>query len=284
MTLIVTLLTTSLLTVSLGLLFSLGARWRRGYQNRWRPPWIGKDEKPALALRLPFGGRWVAANTPGHKVPSHGTHFLAQTYALDFVAVDEDWNTEVRKDWKRHIWLEPPNNFIAFGQPVRAPADACVVASHDRSRDHSAMRSLPARVLSLVLQIRFWWGGLKSLTGNYVVLSLGTNAFALIAHLRQGSLRVRPGDLVKVNEIIAECGNSGNSTQPHIHFQVMDSSNPYKAYGLAVAFQQYERWTSEGGWTAVRQGTPDEGQLIRQCIQNTNHQVDHDGSNLQPCG
>ncbi len=58
--------------------------------------------------------------------------------------------------------------------------------------------------------------------GNHVVLDLGDEVYAALAHLRRGSVRVRPGDRVAAGQQLAACGNSGNSTEPHLHFQLMD--------------------------------------------------------------
>lgn len=60
----------------------------------------------------------------------------------------------------------------------------------------------------------------------------------LLAHLRRGSVCVRPGDTVNAGQQIGECGNSGNSTQPHVHVQVIDSLRFDEATrGVPVAFR-----------------------------------------------
>ena len=74
--------------------------------------------------------------------------------------------------------------------------------------------------------------------GNHVVLDLGGGVYAALAHLRRGSLRVRPGDRVAPGQQLAECGNSGNSTEPHLHFQLMDHPSVLLAAGLPLRFGQ----------------------------------------------
>jgi murein DD-endopeptidase MepM/ murein hydrolase activator NlpD len=71
-----------------------------------------------------------------------------------------------------------------------------------------------------------------------VVLDLGGGVYAALAHLRRGSLRVRPGDRVAAGQQLAECGNSGNSTEPHLHFQLMDHPSVLLAAGLPLRFDQ----------------------------------------------
>jgi murein DD-endopeptidase MepM/ murein hydrolase activator NlpD len=68
------------------------------------------------------------------------------------------------------------------------------------------------------------------------VLDLGDGAYAAVAHLRQGSVLVRPGQRVSAGAELAECGNSGNSTEPHVHFQLMDHPRPAFAAGLPFRF------------------------------------------------
>ena len=107
-----------------------------------------------------------------------------------------------------------PEDFPAFGRPVLAPADGLVVRVHGRERDHRSRSSWPS------LLYLFAEGSLRELTGpgrvlgNHVVLDLGDGVYAVLAHLRRGSLRVTKGQRVAAGEQVAECGNSGNSTEP----------------------------------------------------------------------
>lgn len=62
--------------------------------------------------------------------------------------------------------------------------------------------------------------------------------FVLLAHLRRGTMRVAPGESVSPGQQLGECGNSGNSTQPHVHVQVTDSTDWPHARGLPMAFRR----------------------------------------------
>ncbi|MFI5748866.1 M23 family metallopeptidase [Streptomyces sp. NPDC051644] len=68
--------------------------------------------------------------------------------------------------------------------------------------------------------------------GNYILLDLGNGVYAGCAHLRRGSLQVSVGKRVTAGQEIAECGNSGNSSEPHLHFQLMDGPDVMTAHGL----------------------------------------------------
>jgi len=76
------------------------------------------------------------------------------------------------------------------------------------------------------------------IAGNHVVLALGDGGpVVLLAHLRRGSIRVAVGDPVRAGDVLAQCGNSGNSTQPHLHLQVSSSTRWEQARGLPMAFR-----------------------------------------------
>ncbi|MGI5169287.1 M23 family metallopeptidase [Spirillospora sp. CA-253888] len=190
-----------------------------------------------VALRSPVQGRWVAVNSPADKVPSHGTHELGQTYAIDLVHAPDP-----AREWKPlTAWppASPPAAFPAFGRPVLAPADGTVVAVGRRQRDHWSRNSWPGLVYLLVEGMVF--RSLLSLLtlsagrfvlGNHVVLDLGGGVHAVFAHLRRGSVRVRPGDRVRAGDVLGEVGNSGNSSEPHLHFHLMDGPRPLWAKGV----------------------------------------------------
>jgi murein DD-endopeptidase MepM/ murein hydrolase activator NlpD len=115
-----------------------------------------------------------------------------------------------------------------------------VVRAHDAERDHRSRGSVPA-MLYLVAEgmVRELLGPGRIL-GNHVVLDLGDGVYAALAHLRRGSVRVRPGDRVAAGQQLAECGNSGNSSEPHLHFQLMDHPSVLLAAGLPLRFARYQ--------------------------------------------
>jgi hypothetical protein len=98
-----------------------------------------------------------------------------------------------------------------------------------------------------------------AIAGNHVVLALGSDGpFVLLAHLRRGSVRVHPGESLRSGDQLGECGNSGNSTEPHVHVQVTDSTHWPTARGLPLAFRR-----SEDGPDAAQRGwIPAESEIV----------------------
>jgi murein DD-endopeptidase MepM/ murein hydrolase activator NlpD len=170
-------------------------------------------------------------------VPSHGLHAYGQTYAIDLVHEPLD---RPRPQFGTGPAFRPPEDFPAFGQPVLAPAAGVVVRAHGRERDHRSRTTWPS-LLYLVAE-----GSLRELAGpgrvlgNHLVLDLGGGVHAVLAHLRRGSLRVRRGDRVAAGQQLAECGNSGNSSEPHLHFQLMDHPSVLFAAGLPFRLARFE--------------------------------------------
>ncbi|MBO4162028.1 M23 family metallopeptidase [Micromonospora antibiotica] len=216
-----------------------------------------------VVLALPFRGTWLVRNSPARRVPSHGTDLFATTYAIDFVAVRGRRTATVR-DWRTLLATEPPQQFLAFGRPILAPAAGRVVAVHDGEVDHEARRSpttLLAYALTQAARVR---RGAGAVAGNHVIVELaGGRGYVLLAHLRAGSVRVAVGDPVDVGQELADCGNSGNSTQPHLHLQVMDAADPYAARGLPMAFRHYRSWRRPGDPPVeVDRGVPGEAAVV----------------------
>ncbi|MDT0275404.1 M23 family metallopeptidase [Blastococcus goldschmidtiae] len=215
----------------------------------------------AVSLALPFRGTWLVRNSPARR--RDGTELFATTYAIDFVAV-EGRRTAATRSWRTLLGTEPPELFVAFGQPVLAPAAGTVVSVLDGEADHEARRSQLALVPYALTQAGRIRGGPAAIAGNHVVLELADGGgFVLLAHLRRGSVTVAPGRRVAEGEQLGACGNSGNSTQPHVHLQVMDDADASRASGLPVEFRSYRVRPRSGGQPVeVARGVPGESEVV----------------------
>lgn len=215
-------------------LVRIGAGLVRRARNGGSEPATRDD---AVTVATPVRGRWKAHNSPADKVPSHGTHFLAQTYAIDIVRVPEDTGSPAFGFWPVFRRNE---DFPAYGSPILAPAAGTVVTAVDWRRDHRARNSwLALLYFFLVEGIARGVGPKSNIVGNHVTVKLDGDrpVYALFAHLKRGSVSVRPGDRVAAGQQLAECGNTGNSTEPHLHFQLMDAADPNAAKGVPFAWE-----------------------------------------------
>lgn len=197
---------------------------------------LKRTARAPVETEPPVTGRWTAHNSPADKVPSHGLHGYGQTYAVDIlVAPEPDTRPPFAKLWPL---ARGNGHYPAFGAPVLAVADATVVRVLDRRRDHLTRTSFPALAWMMLVE-----GSVREATGpswifgNHVILDLGEGTYAAYGHLKQGSVTVAVGDTVRAGRRIADCGNTGNSTEPHLHFQLMDGPDLDTARGIPFTWR-----------------------------------------------
>lgn len=188
---------------------------------------VGRD----LAVISPplRGDNWLAGNGPsntsGHRralIPIDGHAAIAQRFAIDWVRLNPDGNTYTgdRLDNK---------NYRAYGSEALAVADGTVVATKDGIPQNVPGENSRAVPITL-----------ETVGGNHVILDIGHGRFAFYAHLQPGSLKVKVGDHVKRGQVLGLVGNSGNSTEPHLHFHIGNSNSPLGSEGLPYVFASFE--------------------------------------------
>ena len=107
---------------------------------------------------------------------------------------------------------------------------------------------------------------LDTVAGNHVIEKIGENAYATFAHLQPGSLRVKLGEHIHQGEEIGLLGNSGNSTAPHLHFQLCDANSVLACEGLPYALSTFDvegRWKPEGAMVHHELELPTEGEVVK---------------------
>ncbi|MGQ9369242.1 M23 family metallopeptidase [Azospirillum sp. ST 5-10] len=179
------------------------------------PP--GPAPATALALPLPrppqgswftvWGGRSVARNY----------HIVApdQRYAYDFVVARDGRTFEGPAD--------RPESYFCWGLPVLAPAAGEVVAVVDGIPDNVPVGAMNPR----------------QPPGNHVIVRHRPGEYSLIAHLRAGSVAVRAGQQVAAGAPVGACGNSGNSSEPHVHYHLQSTGTfGGDAQGLPAVFEE----------------------------------------------
>ena len=194
------------------------------------------DERPsAVAFRLPLDGPVTVAWGGASAAVNYHVYLPDQRWAYDLV-VTRDGRT-ARTDG---VAVE---DYHAYGLPVVAPAAGVVFAAHDGEPD---------------VEIGALRWGLAGL-GNYVGLEVAPGQFLFIGHLRPGTVSVEVGARVEMGALLGHVGNSGNSSEPHVHLHLQDSPRPYFGEGIPFSFHRYrqrgrlvERGMPEGGWTEGR--------------------------------
>jgi hypothetical protein len=187
-----------------------------------------------IDLAYPFTGRWRTQNSPADRVPSHGTTLFATSFAIDFVPVDGAGRTAPVRLGSL-LRPEPAERFPGFGRRILAPAEGVVVAVHDRAPDHDAVRGLPS-VSYALNQRRRVAAGWAALAGNHVMIRTRSGAVVALCHLQRGSVEVHLGQRLRAGDPLARCGNSGNSTEPHLHVQAIDHLDVDVAVAVPITF------------------------------------------------
>lgn len=178
----------------------------------------------------PFhGGPWMAANGPGpvsgHRralIPIDGTPYIGQRFAIDYVKLDTTGKT-YRGDQLVNA------NYYAYGVEALAVADGIVVERKDSIPEN--IPGATSRAVPITLE---------TIGGNHVILDIGGGRFAFYAHLQPGSLRVKLGDKVRRGQVLGLVGNSGNSTEPHLHFHLSDAPSPLGSEGLPYVMESFK--------------------------------------------
>lgn len=225
------------------------------------------DAREPLIVEFPLRGEWYSPNTPGTKIPSHGTNQLGSRYAYDFIQVD--WE---RKGWPAYrtslakylIFGVPLDEYYCWGQEVFAPCDGIIIQAEDDYKERARTKLLSD--MSNAYKNAHYFDpkkdDIQSVAGNYIIIECADNVYAGLVHLQTGSIQVSVGQRVKKGEVIGRVGHSGNSFAPHLHFQFMDSSEIATANGLPFAFEQYEIFKN-GIWEKVNNGIPTNKDRIR---------------------
>jgi murein DD-endopeptidase len=109
---------------------------------------------------------------------------------------------------------------------------------------------------------------LETVGGNYVILDLGQGRYAFYAHLQPGTLRVKLGDQVRRGHVLGLVGNSGNSTEPHLHFHVSNGNSALGSEGLPYVFESFEQQGQGWGWKSSGNDAPAQKRSMEIPLQN----------------
>ncbi len=220
-----------------------------------------------ITVEFPLRGEWHCPITPGSKIPSHGTNKFGARYAYDFVQVD--WNRIGYPSYKGSFigYLlkgKKLKDYYCYGKEVYSPFDGIVVTAEDGHKERSNANFFVDlyNAKNTYADFNLSKDDIYTFAGNYIVIKNNEKVYAALCHFKTGSIKVSKGQKVKKGDLLGEVGHSGNSTGPHLHFQLMDSENLLKAKGLPCAFETYELFEN-GLWRELKNGIPKRNDRFR---------------------
>ena len=177
-------------------------------------PTIPALEKHETELFLPFKDRWLVAWGGDTKELNQHHDTPNQRFAFDFLGLDEKGNT-------RKGQAQINEDYFAFAREILTPADGIVTDVISGVRDNVPGSMNPYSAL-----------------GNAVFIRHREQEVSLFAHLKLGSIKVKVGDKVKRGQVIGLCGNSGNSSEPHLHYHLQNTPVIQDGTGIKCYYQK----------------------------------------------
>jgi murein DD-endopeptidase MepM/ murein hydrolase activator NlpD len=220
-----------------------------------------------LIISAPLQGIYICPNTPGSKVPSHGTSGFGEEYAVDFVMIKDCDGP--KKPYKRSFIRYLMKgldlaDFYGWGQPVYSPMAGEVTEIED-GVDERCPVSIFRDYKNALKVTRDYMkndGPSRMVTGNFVMIKSDMNLYVLLAHLKKNSVKVKKGQRINEHDEVAQLGHSGNSMMPHLHMQIMDDRDYKMARGIPFVFKEYE--VKKGNeWIAVIDDIPKRQDVVR---------------------
>lgn len=177
-------------------------------------PSTGKIERNTTALDVPFRGSWFTFWGGDDKAQNYHVVSTPQKHAFDFIVVDKQGKSYQRSGTRNE-------DYYAFGKPLYATCDAVVDRVITGVQDNKPGSMNP-----------------KEPFGNAVVLRTVNDEYIVYAHFEEGTIKVVQGQQVKAGQLLGRCGNSGNSSEPHLHFHIQDGPELMDAVGVKAYFKQ----------------------------------------------
>ena len=179
-------------------------------------PWV---ETPKLVrneskLILPFEGEWFVFWGGDTKEENYHVESNAQKGAFDFLIKDQEGKS-FRNEGKTN------EDYYAFGKRIISPSEGEVVLVVDGVKDN-----IPGKLNPIYLP------------GNSVIIKTENNEFLFFAHFIKDSIVVSEGQAVKQGDLLGLCGNSGNSSEPHLHFHIQNVEDMNEATGAKTYFEK----------------------------------------------
>ncbi len=194
--------------------------------------------------RFPLAGTWYVGAGPNLESPHRWA--ANEEFAYDLAALGGEGLTH--KGDGSHL-----ADYYGYGRDVLAVADGVVVEVGADATEADGRLQQPGESeedfykRTVLEQNKLLAQSYKAPLGNYVIIRHAGGEFSHSAHLKQGSVRVKAGDAVKQGQVIGQLGQTGNSTEPHLHFQLTDGPDPMYSRGLPIRFKNAVNTLGSGG-------------------------------------
>ncbi|GCC51727.1 peptidase M23 [Chryseotalea sanaruensis] len=175
---------------------------------------LPKPERNTTKLMLPFKDEWHVVWGGDTKEINYHVESKAQKNAFDMVIKNEKGNS-YKTDGKTN------EDYYAFNKELIAPCDGTVVLVVDGIKDNEPGASNPLYV-----------------PGNTVIIKTANNEYLFFGHFKQNSIVVKQGQKVNQGQLLGLCGNSGNSSEPHLHFHIQNVEDMNVATGIKCYFDK----------------------------------------------
>ena len=172
------------------------------------------DYQTIANLELPFNGEWLVVWGGRTLNENYHASLKDQRFAIDVVQM-KNGSTFIGNGTRNE-------DYHCFGDTLYAPASGQIVEMKNSVADNNPGKT-----------------NKKHLFGNYVIMDHGNGEYSVLAHFMKNSIVVNVGDIVTKGQVIGLTGNSGNSTEPHLHYHLQNRPSIGKGAGLPAQFQNY---------------------------------------------
>ena len=180
----------------------------------YQPNVPGKFDRNSTSFQLPFKGEWFTFWGGTDKRQNYHVINKTQKGAFDFIILGKN-NRSYQRSGTRN------EDYYAFGKPLYAVCDAEVYQVIKGIPDNRPSQMNPKQAL-----------------GNAIILKTANDEYIVYAHFEDETIRVKKGDRVVQGQYLGNCGNSGNSSEPHLHLHIQDGPNLFAAAGARSFFEE----------------------------------------------
>lgn len=175
---------------------------------------IPKIERNITKLQLPFKQEWTVVWGGDTKELNYHVESEMQKNAFDIVITDKKGNS-----YKTNGKVN--EDYYAFGKELFAPCDGEIV-----------------KVIDGIIDNKIGEMNSKDITGNSVIIKTKNNEYLFFCHFKNETIKVREGEKVKQGQLLGLCGNSGHSSEPHLHFHIQNTKDINSGTGIKCYFEK----------------------------------------------